>query len=153
VSPELEVPELNVSNPLAPAVPPFAVLIVIAPLVVAAPSPVIIVIKPPVCTVLSPAVSVIDPPAPLVPVPTVIDTAPPVPPVAAPVPIARAPVSPELDVPELKVRAPLAPAVPAFADLMVMAPVVVAVLAPDITDTAPPVTFAPRPAVSVIAPP
>jgi hypothetical protein len=69
------------------------------------------------------------------------------------VPIARAPVSPELDVPELNARAPLAPAVPAFDDLMVMAPVVVAVLAPEDMEIAPPVNFAPRPAVSVIAPP
>jgi hypothetical protein len=52
VLPELDVPELNVSAPLKPAVPAFAVRIVIAPLVVAVPSPVVIETEPPVTTVL-----------------------------------------------------------------------------------------------------
>ena len=37
LEPELVVPELNTSTPLTPAAPAFAVLIVIAPLVVAMP--------------------------------------------------------------------------------------------------------------------
>jgi hypothetical protein len=52
VLPELDVPELNVSAPLKPAVPAFAVRIEIAPLVVAVPSPVVIETEPPVTTVL-----------------------------------------------------------------------------------------------------
>jgi hypothetical protein len=52
VAPELDVPELNVITPLTPAVPAFALRTVIAPLVVAVPSPVVIEIEPPVRTVL-----------------------------------------------------------------------------------------------------
>ena len=50
--PVLEVPEVKLKRPLAPAVPAFAVRIVIFPLVVAVPSPVVIEIEPPVRTVL-----------------------------------------------------------------------------------------------------
>ena len=52
VLPELEVPELNTITPLTPDEPAFAVRTVIAPLVVAVPSPVVIEIEPPVRTVL-----------------------------------------------------------------------------------------------------
>jgi hypothetical protein len=63
------------------------------------------------------------------------------------------PVVPELDVPELNVITPLTPDVPAFAERIVIAPVVVAVPSPDVSVIAPPVCLAPRPAVSCIAPP
>ena len=44
--------------------------------------------------------------------------------VAAPEPIEIVPVLPELDVPELNTSTPLAPFAPAFADLIVIAPLV-----------------------------
>ena len=44
--------------------------------------------------------------------------------VAAPDPIEIVPVEPELDVPELNTSTPLAPFAPAFADLIVIAPLV-----------------------------
>jgi hypothetical protein len=53
-------------------------------------------------------------------------TAPPVPPEDAADPIEIDPVVPELDVPELKLSRPLVPSTPAFADLMITAPLVVA---------------------------
>ncbi len=62
------------------------------------------------------------PPTPLSPVPTVMLIAPPLPPEAVPEPIDTEPVVPELDVPELKTSTPLAPLTPAFADLMLIAP-------------------------------
>jgi hypothetical protein len=71
-----------------------------------------------------------DPPAPFTAVPEPMDTV---------------PVVPELDVPELNTSRPDVPAVPAFADLIVSAPLVVAVLKPEKTRKRPPVDFAPRP--------
>jgi hypothetical protein len=47
-SPEVVVPELNVSQPLMPLVPAFTVSIMIEPLVDAVPDPVSIVMAPPV---------------------------------------------------------------------------------------------------------
>ena len=84
--------------------------------------------SPPVLpsAVLRPAAIVIVPPAPLLPLPTVMLTAPPVPPEDAADPIEIDPVVPELDVPELKLSRPLVPSTPAFADLMITAPLVVA---------------------------
>jgi hypothetical protein len=64
VFPELDVPELNTSFPLAPPVDPaFLVEIVIAPLEVAVPAPALMVTAPPVWAVPVPAVKVTAPPA------------------------------------------------------------------------------------------
>ena len=59
--------------------------------------------------------------------------------VAAPEPIEIEPVLPELDVPELKTSTPLTPLSPAFAVLIVMAPLVLAMPCPLLTPIAPPV--------------
>jgi hypothetical protein len=55
------------------------------------------------------------------------------------------PVDPELDVPDLNASRPDVPVVPAFADLIVSAPLVVAVPAPVASKRWPPVTLAPTP--------
>jgi hypothetical protein len=52
VLPELDVPELKTSTPLTPKFPALAVLIVIAPLVLAMPWPVLTPTAPPVCLAL-----------------------------------------------------------------------------------------------------
>jgi hypothetical protein len=137
--PELVVPELNVRTPLTPPVPALAVLIVIAPLVVAPPWPLVIPTAPPVVIVLSPAARVIKPPTPLFPVPTVMLTAPPVPLVAVPDPIAIEPEFPTLVEPELKVSSPLTPELPPLAVWMVIAPLEVAKPRPLVTPMEPPV--------------
>ena len=53
--PELDVPELNTSMPLLPAVPALADLMLTMPLDVAVPSPDAMLTVPPVLTVLRPA--------------------------------------------------------------------------------------------------
>jgi hypothetical protein len=80
-------------------------------------------------------------------------TAPPVPPEDAPDPIDTDPVVPELDVPELKLSRPLTPAAPAFAVLIVTAPLVVAVPKPLVRPRAPPVSALPSPATKSSKPP
>ena len=96
---------------------------------------------------LSPAAKLNVPPAPEFPLPTDTLTAPPLPLVAAPLPTEIDPLLPELDVPELNTSRPDVPAVPASADLIVSAPLVVAVPTPLVTTSWPPVSFAPTPLV------
>jgi hypothetical protein len=100
--------------------------------------------------------------------PTVMLIAPPLPPVAAPEPIDTDPVVPELEDPELNTNMPLVPSSPAFADLIVTAPLVTArlcpllnarappveaVLSPDATVRRPPAPLVPAPTVTLSAPP
>ena len=156
--PELAVPELNDSTPETPLSPAFDDAIVIAPLVLAMPCPLSTPTAPPVRTVLWPDATVIKPPAPLLPLPTVTLTRPAEPrPVAVPMespdPIEMAPVEPELDVPELNVRTPPRPASPAFAERMLIEPLVLATPRPLVSDTAPPVCTVLCPAVTVNRPP
>ena len=75
---------------------------------------------------LCPDATVSRPPAPLLPLPTVMLITPALPAVAAPEPIEIEPLEPELVVPELNTSTPLTPASPAFAVLIVIAPLVVA---------------------------
>merc|ERR1719453_1103012 len=79
--------------------------------------------------------------------------APPVPPVAAPDAIEIEPLVPELVVPELKTNRPLTPFAPAFAVLIVIAPLVVAVPSPVLMSIWPPVTLVPLPDSRSSAPP
>jgi hypothetical protein len=137
--PELVVPELNTSTPLTPFSPAFAVLIVIAPLVLDTPDPESTSIAPPVSVWLMPALMVIRPPVPLSPSPTVRLMAPLLPPVAVPDPMQIAPVPPLLDDPELKTRVPLTPFAPALAERMTMPPLLVAKPMPLRSETVPPV--------------
>ena len=102
---------------------------------------------------VSPADSERAPPAPVLPPPTDTLIAPPAPPVAAPEPIDTEPVEPELDVPELNISDPETPAVPAFALLMVTAPVDESVPWPLITARWPPVPAAPSPDKRLNSPP
>jgi hypothetical protein len=127
VVPELDVPELKTSTPLAPLSPALAVRMTTAPLDVAMPWPPTIPTAPPVRTVLSPDATVIAAPAPLLPLPTVMLMAPPLPPVAASEPMETDPVVPELEMPELKTSTPLTPAAPALAERIVTAPLDVAI--------------------------
>jgi hypothetical protein len=130
-----EVPDAADSAPLTPVPPAFSVASVNAPLDVAEPEPEVTDKAPPVAlapeALLPPASRLSKPPAPLSPAPTLIAIAPPVPPTAVPEPIVTVPVVPELDVPDLNTSRPDVPATPAFADLIVSAPLVVAVPAPD----------------------
>ena len=64
-----------------------------------------------------------------------------------------APLEPELVVPELNDSRPLTPPVPAFAVLIVIAPLDVFTPSPLVTPMAPPVSTVLWPAVSVIRPP
>jgi hypothetical protein len=107
--PELAVPELNTSTPLAPAFPAFAVVTNREPLELKPPAPLEISTFPPARSPEAPASRTSRPPAPLLPLPTVILTRPPFPKPATPVPIETDPDVPELDVPELNSRAPLVP--------------------------------------------
>ena len=63
------------------------------------------------------------------------------------------PVDPELDVPELNFMSPLAPLWPAFADTIVIAPLVLAIPWPLVTPIAPPVCTVLWPDATVIRPP
>jgi hypothetical protein len=126
--PQVDVPLLNLSIPLAPPSPEFAVRRTTAPLVLTWPPPPVIISAPPVFIVHEPAETVRSPPAPLLPLPTVILTAPDFPPVARPDPMLILPLVPELDVPELKTRTPAAPTSPELPVLIVMAPLVVYML-------------------------
>ena len=65
--------------------------------------------------------------------------APALPLVAAPVPMEIEPLLPELVVPELNTSTPLTPVAPALAVLMLIAPLLLAMPAPLLTPTAPPV--------------
>jgi hypothetical protein len=153
VVPELDVPDLNDNSALTPLSPALEVRIVMAPVVLARPKPDVTPIAPPVVTVLCPDVTVIRPPAPLLPLPTVMLTAPPLPPVEAPDPIEIEPVVPELDVPELNDSRPLTPPVPAFAELIVITPLVLATPWPLTAPIAPPVCTVLSPAAKpTIAP-
>jgi hypothetical protein len=64
-----------------------------------------------------------------------------------------APLLPVLDVPDEKTSLPLPPAVPALADLIVMAPLDVAVPSPELKLTAPPVCTVLRPEYTCTEPP
>ena len=82
--------------------------------------------------------------------------APPAPFAAWPVPTEMDPLHPLDAVPELNTKAPLMPFVPAFTDVIVMAPLDVAVPLPVLKVTAPPVPVAAwvlAPAATVTAPP
>ena len=72
--PPLAEPELNTRRPLTPAAPAFALLIDIAPLLDAVPSPLSRLNAPPLCTVLRPESALKAPPDPLVPLPTLLHT-------------------------------------------------------------------------------
>ena len=142
--PELDVPEAKDIPPLTPSVPAFKVLIVILPLLVAAPFPEIIERAPPVlmaeAAVLVPAVkSTSAPPIPPEPEPADIIMSPPFPPTATPVASVIEPVVPLEDVPEKNEIAPLTPLVPAFDVLILIEPLVVADPWPAVKDIAPPV--------------
>ena len=80
-------------------------------------------------------------------------SAPPLPPVAAPLPIDTDPLVPDDVVPELKLNAPLTPLMPAFADLIVIAPLVVFVPALPVMVIAPPVLSVPTPELMLTPPP
>jgi len=112
--PRLAVPELNISIPLTPAEPAFAVRTLNVPLLELEPRPLARVIAPPVSTLLSPAVAIKSPPDPLDPLPTVKNIEPPLPPEDDPDPMYKAPLFPRLAAPELKTSTPLTPLVPAF---------------------------------------
>jgi len=100
--PELLLPELKVSIPLAPDVPALMLRTMTMPLLDAVPSPLAMLNDPPVMLVLRPAKACTDPPAPLVPLPTATIIDPDRPPVATPVPTTRLPVFPFTLEPELK---------------------------------------------------
>ena len=102
---------------------------------------------------LAPDATVIKPLAPLLPLPTVMLTAPALPPVDAAVPIAKRPEEPVVDVPELNDRTPLIPASPALDDVIVIAPLVLAMLCPLNTPTAPPVWTVLSPDATMMRPP
>ena len=69
--PPFAVPDEKISMPLTPAVPEFAVRMVITPLEDVVPSPVAMPKAPPVCTRPRPVAMLMPPPTPLVPLPTV----------------------------------------------------------------------------------
>ena len=75
----------------------------------------------------------------------------PLPRVAAPLPIEIEPLVPELLVPELNTNTPLTPVAPAFALLIVIEPLVLAIPAPVVIPTAPPVCTVLCPDVTVNA--
>ena len=165
--PESALPELKSSRPLLPELPPFALKIIILPLLVAVPSPPWYQIAPPEDGVLRAASSARLPPLPEVPLPTEITTWPACPAVAEPDPKQRAPVFPA-ELPLLKTRCPLAPDLPAFELKITIAPLleavpspdtrlnwppVRAVLRPEVQNTLPPIPLVPEPTASRVAPP
>jgi hypothetical protein len=123
--PDVLVPVLNISLPLAPFVPALAVLIVMAPLVVCVPEPLAMLTRPPVPAVWAPPLTDTFPPVPEAPRPTVTEMSPLGPPVAAPVlnvaeplvplleePTTTEPLAAVEEVPDRMLTAPPAPAVP-----------------------------------------
>jgi hypothetical protein len=149
VVPELEVPELNTNTPLTPLAPAFEVLMSMAPDVLELPTAPVIPIAPPEAVELAPAPIKIKLPS-SVPSPTVMLKAPPLPSAAEEEPIDRNPEVPDVDDPELNTSTPLVPAIPEFDDLIVRAPLVVAVPWPATMPTAPPVWTVLSPDATVI---
>jgi hypothetical protein len=95
-----------------------------------------------------------SPPTPLSPAPTEIDISPPCPLLfAEPEAMLTEPAGPADDTPVDRVIEPLFPELPAAAVLMTIFPLVVAELAPDVNEIAPPDDDVDCPPVSVISPP
>jgi len=175
LAPELAVPVLNTSIPLIPVIPELAVWSNKAPLVPHDPYPLDTNNLPPFpygdCVAVDvPADKTNSPPAPLLPVPTATYTEPALPDVAEPEPkynapvlplsvvpdpTYKAPLLPELAVPVLNTNKPLTPAVPAFAVLNNIEPLVEAAVYPVISTKRPPmpVAYVDNPAFSTKSPP